>query len=58
LPFLRRLAFAPVVLVVVAAVTYGMPRVLRPDRYPGEALIPGTARDLERVFLPSTSDAR
>lgn len=51
MPFLRRLAFAPIVLVVVAAVTYGIPRVLRPDRYPGEELMPGLARDLERVFF-------
>jgi peptide/nickel transport system permease protein len=51
LPFLRRLAFAPVVLVAVAAVTYGVPRVLRPDLFPGEELLPGVAHDLERVFL-------
>jgi peptide/nickel transport system permease protein len=51
MPFLRRLAFAPVVLVVVAAVTYGTPRVLRPDRYPGEGLVSGIGRDLDRVFL-------
>jgi peptide/nickel transport system permease protein len=46
-PFLRRLAFAPVVLVVVAAVTYGIPRILRPDMYPGEGLASG----LDRAFL-------
>ncbi|HEV3484932.1 MAG TPA: ABC transporter permease [Vicinamibacterales bacterium] len=51
MPFLRRLAFAPVVLVVVAAVTYGMPRVLRPDMFPGEAFVPGLAHDLNRVFF-------
>jgi peptide/nickel transport system permease protein len=50
-PFLRRLAFAPIVLVVVAAVTYGVPRVLRPDLFPGEGLLAGVAHDLERVFL-------
>jgi peptide/nickel transport system permease protein len=50
-PFLRRLAFAPVVLVIVTAVTYGVPRILRPDMYPGEALLPGIGRDLERVFF-------
>jgi ABC-type dipeptide/oligopeptide/nickel transport system permease component len=49
--FLRRLAFAPIVLVVVAAVTYGVPRVLRPDLFPGEGLLSGVAHDLERVFL-------
>ena len=51
MPFLRRLAFAPVVLVVVAAVTYGMPRILRPDLYPGEAFLPGLGRDLEGAFF-------
>jgi peptide/nickel transport system permease protein len=51
LPFLRRLAFAPIVLVVVAAVTYGMPRVLRPDMFPGESFVPGLAHDLNRVFF-------
>jgi hypothetical protein len=40
-PFLRRLLFAPVVLVAAGAVTYGIPRVLRPDLYPGEQLVPG-----------------
>jgi peptide/nickel transport system permease protein len=51
MPFLRRLAFAPIVLLIVGAVTYGVPRVLRPDMYPGEGLIPGLAHDLNRVFL-------
>ena len=51
MPFLRRLAFAPVVLVVVAAVTYGMPRILRPDLYPGEEFLPGLGRDLESAFF-------
>jgi hypothetical protein len=50
-PFLRRIAFAPVVFLVVAAVTYGVPRILRPDLYPGEQLLPGLARDLERALL-------
>jgi peptide/nickel transport system permease protein len=50
-PFLRRLAFAPVVLVAVAVVTYATPRILRPDLYPGEALLPGLAGDLELVFV-------
>jgi peptide/nickel transport system permease protein len=49
--FLRRLLFAPVVLVAVGAVTYGIPRVLRPDLYPGEQLVPGLVDQLERVFL-------
>jgi peptide/nickel transport system permease protein len=49
--FLRRLAFAPIVLVAVAAITYGVPRILRPDRYPGEGFFPGVWHDLERVFF-------
>lgn len=49
--FLRRLLFAPVVLVAVAAVTYGVPRILRPDRYPGQHLSWGLWHDLDRVFL-------
>src|SRR5436190_4571595 len=51
MPLLRRLAFAPIVLVVVAAVTYGVPRILRPDMFPGEQLLPGLAHDLNRVFF-------
>jgi ABC-type sugar transport system permease subunit len=51
LPFLRRIAFAPIVLIVVAAVTYGMPRILRPDLFPGEAFASGLAHDLNRVFF-------
>jgi peptide/nickel transport system permease protein len=49
--FLRRLAFAPIVLLVVAAVTYGVPRVLRPDMYPGESFVPGLWHDLDRALL-------
>jgi peptide/nickel transport system permease protein len=49
--FIRRLALAPVVLVVVGAVTYGVPRILRPDLYPGESFVPGLRHDLERAFL-------
>jgi peptide/nickel transport system permease protein len=49
--FLRRLAFAPIVLLVVGAVTYGVPRILRPDLYPGEAFLPGLWHDLDRAFL-------
>jgi ABC-type dipeptide/oligopeptide/nickel transport system permease component len=51
MPFLRRLAFAPIVFLVVTAVTYGAPRILRPDRYPGEQFLPGLAQDLNRVFF-------
>jgi peptide/nickel transport system permease protein len=50
-PFLRRLAFAPIVLIVVVAVTYAVPRFLRPDMFPGEQFLPGLAHDLDRVFL-------
>jgi peptide/nickel transport system permease protein len=51
MPFLRRLAFAPIVFLAIVAVTYGVPRVLRPDRYPGEGLISGIVDDLDRVLL-------
>jgi peptide/nickel transport system permease protein len=51
LSFLRRVAFAPIVLAVITAVTYGVPRILRPDMYAGEAFLAGVAHDLERVFL-------
>jgi ABC-type dipeptide/oligopeptide/nickel transport system permease component len=40
-PLAQRAAFAPVVLLVVAALTYATPRVLRPDLY-AEALIAPT----------------
>jgi peptide/nickel transport system permease protein len=46
----RRVAFAPVVVLVVAALTYATPRVLRPELTPGEGLIEGVAGDLWRVF--------
>jgi peptide/nickel transport system permease protein len=49
--FLRRLAFAPVVLLIVAAVTYGIPRLLRPDLYPGESFLSGLGHDLDRAFF-------
>src|SRR5690349_5997904 len=51
MPFLRRIAFAPIVLVVVVAVTYAVPRVLRPDMFPGERFFPRVAHDLGRVFF-------
>ena len=51
MPFLRRLAFAPVVLVAVTFVTYGVPRILRPDRYEGENFITGVAGDVNRALL-------
>jgi ABC-type dipeptide/oligopeptide/nickel transport system permease component len=51
MPFLRRLAFAPIVLLVVGALTYAVPRILRPDLYPGEEFVPGLLHDLDRAFL-------
>jgi peptide/nickel transport system permease protein len=51
MPFLRRLVFAPVVLVVVAAITYGVPRLLLPHLFPGESFVAGVAHDLNRVFF-------
>jgi hypothetical protein len=50
-PFPRRLAFAPIVLLVVAAVTYGVPRILRPDLFPGQEFASGLVHDLDRAFL-------
>jgi peptide/nickel transport system permease protein len=51
-PLRRRLAFAPVVVLVVSALTYATPRVLRPDLYdPGESMVAGVVADLRRVFL-------
>ena len=38
-------------LLVVGAVTYGVPRILRPDMYAGEAFVPGLLNDLDRAFL-------
>jgi hypothetical protein len=57
-PFARRLAFAPIVLLVVAAVTYGVPRILRPDLFPGQEFASGLVHDLDRAFLRWTSAAR
>jgi peptide/nickel transport system permease protein len=46
-----RLVLAAVILVIVAVVDYGMIRVLRPELFPGEALVPGLWHDLDRAFL-------
>lgn len=47
----RRIVFAPVVFLAVAAVMYGGLRILRPDLYaPGDSLVGGTAHDLARVL--------
>jgi peptide/nickel transport system permease protein len=51
MPFLRRLAYAPLVLIAVTFVTYGVPRVLRPDKYPGENFVTGLAGDVNRALL-------
>jgi peptide/nickel transport system permease protein len=50
-PFLRRLAFAPLVLIAVTFVTYGVPRILRADRYPGENFFTGVTGDVNRALL-------
>jgi peptide/nickel transport system permease protein len=47
----RRVAFAPVVVGIVAAITYLSIRLLRPDMYPGESAVAGAGRDVERAFL-------
>ena len=51
MPFLRRLAFAPVVLVAVTFVTYAVPRVLRPDLYEGEQFVTGLVGDVNDALL-------
>jgi peptide/nickel transport system permease protein len=48
---LRRIAFAPVVFLAVAASLYLILRVLRPDLYPDEAVLPGVAGDVGDVVL-------
>lgn len=47
----RRVALAALTLIAVAFVTYGMLRLLRPDRFPGASLLGGTLDDVERGFL-------
>ena len=37
--------------VAVAFVTYGVPRILRPDRYPGENFLTGVISDVNRALL-------
>ena len=51
MPFLRRLAFAPVVFLVVAAFTYALPRILMPELFPGEQPLQGTVDALGRALL-------
>jgi len=47
----RRLVLAALTLLAVAFLTYGMLRVLRPDRFPGSSVLGGTWDDVERGFL-------
>jgi peptide/nickel transport system permease protein len=48
----RRILFAPVVLVAVAVVMFGGLRILRPDLYPaGDPLLGGIAHDVNRGLL-------
>src|SRR2546423_1764900 len=52
-PLVRRLALAPVVVLVVTALTYATPRILRPELY-GEhppPVLSGTAHDVDRALL-------
>jgi peptide/nickel transport system permease protein len=46
-----RLAWALLTFVAVAALTSLIPRVLRPEYYPGEGVAGGVVHDLGRVFL-------
>jgi peptide/nickel transport system permease protein len=46
-----RLVWAAATFVAVAALTSLIPRVLRPDYYPGQAVPGGVAHDLDRLFV-------
>jgi peptide/nickel transport system permease protein len=48
---IRRLVFAALTLLATACFAYGMIRVLRPDRYGGEAVLSGTWRDVDAALL-------
>ena len=50
-PMLRRLLWAAGTLVLTAFFAYGMIRLLRPELYPGEALVGGTVREVRRALL-------
>src|SRR3954454_16892833 len=52
-PLVRRLAFAPLVVFVVTALTYATTRLLRSDLYGPNppSVLSGTAQDVERVFV-------
>src|SRR4051794_38881757 len=47
----RRLVFGALVVLTVAVFDYGMPRVLRADLYPGQALVGGMVGDVRRALL-------
>jgi peptide/nickel transport system permease protein len=46
-----RLAWAASTFVAVAALTFLIPRVLRPEFYPGQGVVSGVVHDLERLFF-------
>jgi peptide/nickel transport system permease protein len=48
---LRRLLFGAIVLFVLAVVTYGMMRWLRPEMYPGQHFFADTKHDVERALF-------
>jgi hypothetical protein len=48
---IRRLLFAVIVLVALAAIDYSLYRFFRPDFYPGDTFLGGVGHDMERVFL-------
>jgi peptide/nickel transport system permease protein len=50
-PFAARLLSAPLLLALVAAVTYAIPRWVHPEMYGHAALLGGVVHDLGRIFL-------
>jgi peptide/nickel transport system permease protein len=48
---IRRLLFAVIVLVALAAIDYSLYRFFRPDFYPGDTFLGGVGHDMERVFV-------
>jgi peptide/nickel transport system permease protein len=46
-----RLAWAALTFVAVASLTFLIPRVLRPEFYPGQGVVSGVVHDLERLFF-------
>jgi peptide/nickel transport system permease protein len=47
----RRIGLAALALVAITILTYGLVRVLRPERYGGEGVLTGTAHDTGRALL-------